>query len=156
MAAPSECSTPVRTLKKFLKNHVGTRAIVLSDVKEPETIGMRNLPCEWLKQPVDQTELLARIETTARAKVPDRGGSSGSAKMVVPVEIECILAFNLKMKNVIQYIIEAAAQDIPVLITGETGTGKDLVAAAIHKRSKRNNFPYLPVNMGAIAPELVA
>src|SRR5262249_24858989 len=36
MAAPSDCSTPVRTLKKFLKNHVGTRAIVLSDVKEPE------------------------------------------------------------------------------------------------------------------------
>jgi DNA-binding NtrC family response regulator len=42
------------------------------------------------------------------------------------------------------------------LISGETGTGKDLVAAAIHKRSKRNNFPFLPVNMGAIAPELVA
>ena len=156
MAAPSDCSTPVRTLKKFLKNHVGTRAIVLSDVKEPEIIRMRSLPCEWLKQPVDETELLARIESTARSTVPDRGGSSGTAKLVVPVEFEGILAFNLKMRTVIQYIVEAAAQDIPVLITGETGTGKDLVAAAIHKRSKRNNFPYLPVNMGAIAPELVA
>src|SRR5262245_37773108 len=61
MFAPSECSTPVRTLKKFLKNHVGTRAIVLSDVKEPEIIRTRNLPCEWLKQPVEETELLARI-----------------------------------------------------------------------------------------------
>ncbi len=60
------------------------------------------------------------------------------------------------MRTVIQHIMEAAAQDIPVLISGETGTGKDLVAAAIHKRSKRNKCPFLPVNMGAIAPELIA
>jgi hypothetical protein len=49
MSAPAACSTPVRILKKFLKNHAGTRAIVLSDVKEPEIIRMRSLPCEWLK-----------------------------------------------------------------------------------------------------------
>jgi DNA-binding NtrC family response regulator len=60
------------------------------------------------------------------------------------------------MRSVIQHIVEAAAEDIPVLITGETGTGKDLVAAAIHKRSKRRHAPYLPVNMGAIASGLVA
>jgi DNA-binding NtrC family response regulator len=66
------------------------------------------------------------------------------------------MAFTLTMRSVIQNIIEAAAEDIPVLITGETGTGKDLVAAAIHKRSKRKSYPYLPVNMGAIASELIA
>ena len=43
-----------------------------------------------------------------------------------------------------------------VLITGETGTGKDLIAAAIHKRSPRMNHPYIPVNTGAIARELIA
>jgi DNA-binding NtrC family response regulator len=42
------------------------------------------------------------------------------------------------------------------LITGETGTGKDLVAAAIHRRSSRKNRPYIAVNMGAIARELIA
>jgi len=46
----------------------------------------------------------------------------------------------------------AAAEDVPVLITGETGTGKDLVATAIHKKSQRKNAPYLALNMGAIAP----
>ena len=60
------------------------------------------------------------------------------------------------MRTVFKQIIETAAVDVPVLITGETGTGKDLVAAAIHKRSKRKNAPYLPVNMGAIAPDLIA
>src|SRR5262249_11981333 len=91
MSAPSPCSTPVRILKKFLKNHVGTRAIVLSDVKEPEIIRMRSLPCEWLKQPVDETELIARIESTAHSKAPLRGGLSGTANLVVPVEFEGIL-----------------------------------------------------------------
>src|SRR5262249_61169063 len=54
MAAPSDCSTPVRTLKKFLKNNVGTRAIVLSDVKEPEIIRMRSLPCTRINHRVDE------------------------------------------------------------------------------------------------------
>jgi transcriptional regulator with PAS, ATPase and Fis domain len=42
------------------------------------------------------------------------------------------------------------------LITGETGTGKDLVAAAIHKRSTRKARNYVPVNMGALPTELIA
>ncbi len=74
---------------------------------------------------------------------------------IVPVEFEGILAFTLTMGSIIQQIVEAASEDIPVLITGETGTGKDLVAAAIHKRSRRRNFQYLPVNMGAMAADLV-
>jgi len=156
VSAPSECFSPSRIVKKLLKNHLGTRAIILSDVKEPEIISTRGLPCEWLKQPVDETELLALIENTVRSKTLDHSSSSGTTELVVPIEFEGILAFNLKMRSVIQYIMEAASEDIPVLITGETGTGKDLVAAAIHKRSKRKDFPYLPVNMGAIAPELVA
>ena len=76
-------------------------------------------------------------------------------KVLVPVEFEGILAFTLTMQSVIQQIMEAAAEDIPVLISGETGTGKDLVAAAIHKRSKRRGHPFLPINMGAIASDLI-
>jgi DNA-binding NtrC family response regulator len=60
------------------------------------------------------------------------------------------------MRFVIQNAIEGAAVDAPVLVTGETGTGKDLLAAAIHKRSRRSHNAYLPVNMGVISPELVA
>jgi DNA-binding NtrC family response regulator len=156
VSAPSKCFSPIRIVKKLLKNHVGAKAIILSDVKAPEIIRMRGLSCEWLKQPVDETELLAIIENTVHSKALDHSSSAGTTELVVPVEFEGILAFTLKMRSVIQYIMEAASADIPVLITGETGTGKDLVAAAIHKRSKRKDFPYLPVNMGAIALELIA
>jgi DNA-binding NtrC family response regulator len=74
----------------------------------------------------------------------------------IPSEFEGMLAISLPMREVFQRIMEAASTEVPVLITGETGTGKDLVAAAIHKRSKRKDEPYIPVNTGAIAPELIA
>ena len=79
-----------------------------------------------------------------------------SSSVTLPIEFEGIIAISLPMRAVIRRIMEAAAVDIPVLITGETGTGKDLVAAAIHKRSKRANEPYVAVNMGAMARDLIS
>lgn len=156
VSAPAAYFNTTYFIKKFLKNQPCSRAIILSAEKKPDIIDARNLRCDWLQKPMDDDQILASIENTSRAGAPDCSSSPGGAELIVPVEFEGILAFTLKMRSVIQYIMEAAAEDIPVLITGETGTGKDLVAAAIHKRSSRNIFPYLPVNMGAIAPELVS
>ena len=156
ISVPSDCLSPALVIKEFLQNHISTKAIVFSDTKEPETVSLRSLRYVWLDRPVDETELLLLIENTIRPKVLQRGIPSETSELVVPVDFEGILAFTLKMRSVIHYIMEAASEDIPVLITGETGTGKDLVAAAIHNRSKRRDFAYLPVNMGAIAHELIA
>jgi DNA-binding NtrC family response regulator len=60
------------------------------------------------------------------------------------------------MRRVFFQIDQAARYDVLVLITGESGTGKDLVAQAIHRRSPRSSGPYFPVNMGAIPSELIA
>jgi len=76
--------------------------------------------------------------------------------MHVPVEFEGMLGVSLPMLDVFQRIAEAASADIPVLITGETGTGKDLVASAIHQQSARKIGPYVAVNTGAMSSELVA
>jgi DNA-binding NtrC family response regulator len=155
VSAPTEQWKTVPIVKKFLKN-LDTRAIVISDPNEPNVPGIRHRRCEWLQTPVDETEFLGSVAKAIGCRTLEPDSSAEASELLVPVEFEGILAFTLTMRSVIQHIIEAAAEDIPVLISGETGTGKDLVAAAIHKRSKRKNFPYLPINMGAIAPELVA
>ncbi len=156
VSSPSECVNPVQTLKKFLKCHLDTRMIILSDITEPKTVSVCSLPCEWLQQPVDETEFLALVEAALHRNCIADGSRSANMESPVSTKFEGILAITLTMRPVLQHIMKAAAEDIPLLISGETGTGKDLVAAAIHKRSRRKHFPYVPVNMGAIASELIA
>ncbi len=48
-----------------------------------------------------------------------------------------------------------AASDLPVLVLGETGSGKEVLARYVHNHSPRNNGPFLRVNCGAIPTELV-
>ena len=60
------------------------------------------------------------------------------------------------MEHVFAMVEKAANFDVPVLVAGETGTGKELVAQEIHRRGRRRNAPFVAVNTGALSPELVA
>jgi DNA-binding NtrC family response regulator len=59
------------------------------------------------------------------------------------------------MRRIYKKIEKAARYDIPVLITGATGTGKDMVAREIHRASNKKDELFYPVNMGAIPKELI-
>lgn len=59
------------------------------------------------------------------------------------------------MRNMLGNLPKVAASDVPVLITGDSGTGKELVAQAIHKLSKRRNKEMISINCGAIPENLM-
>ena len=59
------------------------------------------------------------------------------------------------MNNLIGNVYKIAASDFPVLIEGETGSGKELVSRGIHDSSARKDGPFVVVNCGAISPELI-
>jgi transcriptional regulator with GAF, ATPase, and Fis domain len=59
------------------------------------------------------------------------------------------------LRAVMELVVRAAPADVPILITGETGSGKEVVARAIHERSSRAAGPIIRVNCGAIPTELV-
>lgn len=61
-----------------------------------------------------------------------------------------------EMNSVFAMIEKAARIDVPVLINGETGTGKELVAREIHNRGRRSTAPFVAVNTGALSIQLVA
>lgn len=66
-----------------------------------------------------------------------------------------LIGQSARMRAVYEEIQRAARINVPVLITGETGTGKELVAEEIHRRSTRREKPFIAVNMGALLPELI-
>jgi formate hydrogenlyase transcriptional activator len=70
--------------------------------------------------------------------------------------LEEIVGSSATLKTVISNIVKVAPTDSTVLITGETGTGKELVARAIHKSSRRASQPFITVNCSAIPSSLIA
>jgi PAS domain S-box-containing protein len=68
---------------------------------------------------------------------------------------EEIVGTSRSLQTVLSLISKVAPTDSSVLVTGETGTGKELVARAIHKRSRRSSRPFVSVNCAAIPRDLI-
>ncbi len=68
---------------------------------------------------------------------------------------ESIVGAETGLRPVMERVEQVASSDVPVLLLGETGSGKEVIARAIHHRSPRASGPILRVNCGAIPPELI-
>lgn len=144
------------TLKLFSTKVCGSRIVVFSNSEALQTSRLRCGNVQVDNLPTNEEDLLALVQRNLPVKVASERSSSTADKFSLPMEFEGIIAVSLPMGAVLRRAIEAANVDMPVLITGETGTGKDLIAAAIHKRSRRKDNPYIIVNTGAMSPQLIA
>ncbi|MBK6690734.1 MAG: sigma 54-dependent Fis family transcriptional regulator [Myxococcales bacterium] len=83
----------------------------------------------------------------------------GDEPMLVPVsergEFGELLGASLEMRRVYSALERIAPTDSTLLVTGETGTGKDVVARSLHAASRRHAGPFVPVDCGAIPEHLV-
>jgi transcriptional regulator with GAF, ATPase, and Fis domain len=78
------------------------------------------------------------------------------AKKVEAVEVEgMVYSKKSPMQKVMDLVVKVSADDIPVMISGETGTGKELIAQIIHQRSKRREDPFIAINCGALPETLL-
>ncbi len=69
--------------------------------------------------------------------------------------LETVVGAESGLRGVMQRVEMVAGSDLPVLLLGETGSGKEVIARAVHVRSRRAKGPFTRVNCGAIPPELV-
>ncbi len=163
---------------QFLKNN--EIDIVISDIKMPEMSGIKLLEkikdnfhdidvilmtafgdvnnaveavkkgaSDYILKPINYDELLQSIKKIEEIR---------KLKYIVNLEnkdeIE-IIANSPLMKEVLKQIEYIAPTDSTVLIEGETGVGKELIARLIHKKSKRKNNQFIPVNCAAIPKDLL-
>jgi two-component system nitrogen regulation response regulator NtrX len=114
---------------------------------------------DFLEKPLDRNRLLvvARKATEQKALATELKTIKDEYRKIKQEieEKETILGESPKIKEVLAAIELVAPTDARVLITGENGSGKELVAKAIHRKSKRHDKPLVEVNCAAIPNELI-
>ena len=106
---------------------------------------------EYLAKPFDLDEAVA---VAARALAERSGGNDAASDPAETSDGE-MLGRSPAMREVFRALGRVAASGLGVLVTGETGTGKELVARALHRHSPRANAPFVALNTAAIPSELL-
>jgi two-component system nitrogen regulation response regulator NtrX len=107
---------------------------------------------DFLEKPLDSARLLVTLRNALEVK----GLSESVRELRSEVESRYeIVGASFQIRQVLERIERVAPTDARVLITGENGTGKELVARAIHRLSARSAGPFVEVNCAAIPSELI-
>ncbi|WP_394002816.1 nitrogen regulation protein NR(I) [Luteimonas sp. WGS1318] len=107
---------------------------------------------EFLSKPFDLDEAVA----LAARVLGDREGDAGADPVPVPAETgDALVGDTPAMRDLFRAIGRLAQAPVSVLVTGETGTGKELVARALHRESPRAARPFVALNTAAIPAELL-
>jgi DNA-binding NtrC family response regulator len=111
----------------------------------------RSGAADYLAKPLDLGSLRTTVETVLERWEPQR--RRRLERLSAGRRLRGIIGRSRAMQELFQQISRVAPSQAPVLITGETGTGKDLIAQAVHRASGRE--PFVPVNCGAIPTGLL-
>jgi two-component system, NtrC family, response regulator AtoC len=103
----------------------------------------------------DEAALLGGARAAALASTPGAPTSARQAVRRIAIGERTILVAEPAMLQLYALVERLAASDVPVLIRGETGSGKDLVAAALHHGSRRKTAPFIAINCAALPEQLV-
>jgi two-component system, NtrC family, response regulator AtoC len=106
---------------------------------------------DYLAKPFD-VDALTRV---ARRALEQRRLLEENQRLRRQVKNRALVGRSPALLEVYKQVARAASTNVPILITGETGTGKEQVARAIHQRSTRADGPFIPVDCAAIAESLM-
>lgn len=129
-----------------------TLAILAPDTEEELLRAASEAVDDFVFWPIRKEELRYRLVRILRGAGHDV--DSVRRRLTMEMGLSQLAGNDPAFVRTIEKIPLTAASDTPVLITGETGTGKELCARAIHHLSKRCNFPFIPVECAAVPDHL--
>ena len=109
---------------------------------------------DYVSKPFDIVEVKETVDRALKRRAQPVS-SPAAAEAFEAAPADGLIGRSRGMLAVYKQIAHAAGSDAPVLITGETGTGKELIARALHHHSRRAARPFVPVNCGALAESLL-
>jgi two-component system response regulator AtoC len=143
--------TPIRSIETKVP------IIMVSGQNEVDEVvrAMKDGANDYIKKPFQGDELLLKIQMVLETSQNKWELDELKIKARVEEEYKLLFSMSDRMSKVQAIVDQVANTDITVLITGESGTGKDLVAKAVHKASDRAGEPFIKVNCAALPRELL-
>ena len=144
-------------LRLFRDRGIEAPVIVVTAYASVETAveAMKAGAFEYLRKPVDPETLEVSIARAAEHGALRHENARLHRELAGARSVKGIIGRSPPMRELLTVMERVAPTDVPVLIEGESGTGKDLVARALHAMSRRASGPFLSLNMSAI-PESLA
>ncbi len=110
---------------------------------------------DFITKPFDKDLLLKKLDVIKKTHELENRISELNELLSEKYGFEQIVSGSKIMAGVFEKATAASRTDAPVFIVGETGTGKELLAKAIHLKSERASHPFIAINCGAIPKELI-
>lgn len=142
-------------LRSFRKENPLVKVIMVTAVSDVETVvsAMREGAVDYIVKPVDLSALFSKIEKIRKSYELDI--EVKVIENLKETQIRDFVFASEKMREVLYLVVKASRTSAPCLLTGETGTGKTLIARIIHSLSKRKDGPFVDVHLQAIPETLL-
>lgn len=147
----------LEVLEQALQRSSDTLTIIITAHATIETAiqALRKGAADYILKPLDFDEVIVRIENLLKQKKLVRENRYLREQIDQEYNFNHIIGESSAMKEVYRMVIRVSDATSNVLITGPSGTGKELVARAIHSNSQRSEKPFMAINCGAIPDDLV-
>jgi DNA-binding NtrC family response regulator len=147
----------IDVLQKLREQRVDSAFIVMTGFGTVDTAveAMKLGAVDFVQKPFFRDELLMRVRSAAERRQLARQVDLLQRQIRGSGSLDALIGESEAMRRVKELIVRAAAAPGTVLITGETGTGKELVARALHAESPRADKPYVALNCAALTDSLL-
>lgn len=147
----------IEVLEQTLQHSSDTLTIIITAHATVETAiqALRKGAADYILKPLDFDEVILRIENLLKQKKLMQENRYLREQIDQKFNFNHIIGESPAMKEVYRLVKRVSNATSNVLVTGPSGTGKELVARAIHSSSERSSQPFIAINCGAIPKDLV-